>query len=618
MIKILSQNLINQIAAGEVIERPSSVIKELMENAIDARATEINVKIINAGKSFISISDNGIGMDKDSLQLCILSHATSKLSNENLFDIHTFGFRGEALPSIVSIARVSITSSNSNTNEAWCLQSNGKEQCSILPSTRIKGTTVEVQDLFFATPARLKFLKSDATESDACLQTFNRIALAFNKISFTFQEDNKKIISYPVENNLNQRICNIFGTTFFENVFPVDIKQDNFSLSGVIGVPTFNKSSSLYQYFFVNNRFVKDKIFTSALKVAYSGLVPHGRFPVAILFFSLPYSDVDVNAHPSKIEIRFRNSDKVRSFLITELKKAISSFGSKKSTTETIHNFYDNISQNFSDKNSASYVPSNISISNFSKIEKINTKDFGASIYQPHKIENYHLSEPKKTDENNPYTAYNLSKLSIQKNTEQTVFEQDTSNEIDLGNPLYQIANTYIVAANNDNLIIVDQHAAAERITLEKLQSFSKLESQNLLLPEMYPIKQSQLELLEKNKELINKFGIIYEILTSDMIMIQALPSILGHCDVKPLINDILDELETFGNVQTLQEKIQLMLSTISCHGSLRAGKKLSIEEMDSLLRQMEKTPNIAQCCHGRPSYITINYKILNKFFERY
>ncbi len=614
MIKILPQNLINQIAAGEVIERPSSVIKELMENAIDAGATEINIKIINAGKSFISVSDNGIGMDKDSLQLCILSHATSKLSNENLFDIHTFGFRGEALPSIASIARVSITSSNSNTNEAWCLQSNGKEQCSILPSTRIRGTTVEVQDLFFATPARLKFLKSDATESDACLQTFNRIALAFNKIFFTFQEDNKKIISYPIEDNLNQRIYNVFGTTFFENVFPINIKQDNFLLSGVIGVPTFNKSSSLYQYFFVNNRFVKDKIFTAALKVAYSGLVPHGRFPVAILFFSLPYSDVDVNAHPTKTEIRFRNSDKVRSFLITELKKAISSFGSKKSTTEVINNFCDNIyTRNFSDKNTTSCVSSN-----FSKIVRNNAKDFSASIYQPHKIDNYHLAESKNTDANNSYKAYDLNNLSVQKNIEQIVFEQDTSNEINLGNPLYQIANTYIVAANNDNLIIVDQHATAERITLEKLQSFSKLESQNLLLPEMYPIKQSQLELLEKNKELINKFGIIYETLTPDMIMIQALPSILGHCEVKPLINDVLDELETFGNVQSLQEKIQLMLSTISCHGSLRAGKKLSIEEMNSLLRQMEKTPNIAQCCHGRPSYIMINYKILNKFFERY
>jgi len=643
MIKLLSQNLINQIAAGEVIERPASVIKELVENAIDAGATEIEVKIQDAGKSLISVSDNGCGMDKDSLKLCILSHATSKLSNENLFDIHTFGFRGEALPSMVSIARVSITSSDNEEGDAWKLNTEGKDNLKLELESRTKGTTVTVRDLFYTTPARLKFLKSDNTESEACNQTLNRIALAFRNVSFTLYDKDIRKFSYNATNNLKQRIKDIFGETFSENLFEVKIEKGSYSLYGFVGVPTFNKPSSNYQYFFVNNRFVKDKIFALALRSAYSGLVPSGRYPVAILFLDIPHNEVDVNAHPAKIEIRFKEVEAVRGFLISSLKRFITTFGASKPSTEVVNNvFHLNNSQKSVDhKNKQSSEMSDLNVlplkdvhqsltwtsnskihSRFSQNYENKQKLYNSGLFSPQKDNKLFNDVFQKSSCKNPKFEEDFAKS--EKEAKQDVipetsaqFMENSETKINLGTALYQIANTYIVAATNDSLILVDQHAVAERITLEKLKKSTKLDSQDLLLPEICPLSESKVELFEKNSELIAKFGIVYEKMSPDVIMVNALPSILGSCDAKPLINDIADELENMGDIYSLDEKIHLILSTMSCHGSLRAGRKLSVEEMNSLLRQMESTENIAQCCHGRPSYIVLTTKNLNKFFER-
>jgi len=643
MIKLLSQNLINQIAAGEVIERPASVIKELVENAIDAGATEIEVKIQDAGKSLISVSDNGCGMDKDSLKLCILSHATSKLSDENLFDIHTFGFRGEALPSMVSIARVSITSSNNEEGEAWKLNTEGKDNLKLELESRTKGTTVTVRDLFYTTPARLKFLKSDNTESEACNQTLNRIALAFRNVSFTLYDKGRRKFSYNATNNLKQRIKDIFGETFSENLFEVKIEKGNYSLYGFVGVPTFNKPSSNYQYFFVNNRFVKDKIFALALRSAYSRLVPSGRYPVAILFLDIPHNEVDVNAHPAKIEIRFKEVEAVRGFLISSLKRFITTFGASKPSTEVVNNVFhlNNSQKSIDHKNKQSSEMSNLNILPLKDVHQALTwtsnskipSRFSQNYENKQKLYNSGLFSPQKDDKllddvfqksscKNPKFEEDFAKSEKEAKQDviletSTQFTENSETKINLGTALYQIANTYIVAATNDALILVDQHAVAERITLEKLKKSTKLDSQDLLLPEICPLSESKVELFEKNSELIAKFGIVYEKMSPDVIMVNALPSILGSCDAKPLINDIADELENMGDIYSLDEKIHLILSTMSCHGSLRAGRKLSVEEMNSLLRQMESTENIAQCCHGRPSYIVLTTKNLNKFFER-
>lgn len=621
MIKILSQNLINQIAAGEVIERPASVIKELVENAIDAGATEVEIKIADAGKSLISVSDNGCGMNKDSLQLCILSHATSKLTNENLFDIHTFGFRGEALPSMVSIARVSITSANTNTGEAWTLEAEGTKEAIISIASRKRGTTVEIRDLFFATPARLKFLKANSTEADLCAQIVNRIALSSKNISFTLWDGDRQKLHYPAVDNLKKRIKDIFGQTFTENLFEVSTKQEDFALHGFMGVPTFNRSSSAAQYFFVNNRFVKDKVFATALKTAYSGLMPVGKFAAAILFLDIPYDEVDVNAHPAKTEIRFKENDKVRGFLISEMRKFIESYGGSRPTTEIVQNYQPKI------------IPDSSAVPNM-PMPKIFKSDF-----EKPKNETPRLFNDFKKDFKTPFgpmglsdsadLVYNSSTKGLKQNLSETklpefaAVETETPEikaadlQINLGNALYQIAKTYIVAANEDNLIIVDQHAAAERITLEKLKANTQLDSQDLLLEEVCNLSESQVELFEKNADLIHKFGIVYEKLTQDQILVRALPSLLGSCEAKPLINSIAEELESWGEIYSLEEKIHHILATISCHGSLRAGRKLSIDEMNSLLRQMEQTPNIAQCCHGRPSYVVLSVTNLNKFFER-
>lgn len=639
MIKVLSQNLINQIAAGEVIERPASVIKELVENAIDAGATEVEIRLEDAGKSLISVSDNGFGMDKDSLKLCILSHATSKLSDENLFNIHTFGFRGEALPSMVSIARVSITSSDNDSGEAWRLNTEGKGGLELELDSRTKGTTVTVRDLFYATPARLKFLKSDNSENEACRQTLKRMALSFRKVSFSLYDNDRKKLSYEATDNLLQRIKNVFGEEFAENLFEVKIERGKYSLYGFIGVPTFNKPSSSYQYFFVNNRFVKDKIFASALKSAYSGVIPSGRFPVAILFLDMPHDEVDVNAHPAKTEIRFKESEMVRGFLVSALKKLIAAYGSSRPSTEIVNGMFNQKSKTESDDLNVGFseASAEVSIMNLRDSEIAPTwnvvRNQGISknqgVSQRSNYENkqklynsgiFALQKNRSLPKQDIDSQQQMQKFDVIENSIPEIFEKsggNPENKIDFGTALYQIANTYIVAANDDNLILIDQHAVAERITLEKLKKNTKLESQDLLLPEVCPLSEVQVELMEKNSDLIAKFGIVYEKLSSDVIIVNALPAILGSCEAKPLINDVADELEQMGDVYSLEKKIHLILSTISCHGSLRAGRKLSIGEMNSLLRQMESTENIAQCCHGRPSFVVLTVKNLNKFFER-
>lgn len=587
-IRLLSQNLINQIAAGEVVERPASVIKELIENAIDAGATEIEVKIIDAGKSHISVSDNGCGMDKQSLEMCVLSHATSKLSVDNLFDIHTFGFRGEALPSIASISRVSIESCNGQ--EAWRLQLEGNNVEDLSPCVRCCGTTVTVRDLFFATPARLKFLKSDLTESESCLSVFNKTALAFPKMSFKFYDGSKLKADYAKSNDIKERISSVFNKEFSDNLFEIKSTKEGLKLSGFIGVPTFNKASAGYQYFYVNGRNVKDKIFASALKSAYSGLTPQGRYPVAVLYLEAPYDSVDVNVHPAKTEIRFKDSDKIRCFIVSELKNALSSFGAIKPTTEAVNNFC-------------------------SMKSRGEGRSFSSPSYSKKLNDEYKFFAPKQ-----PITLVEKREEGVCPVVadEEPEIQELTSVEekISLGTALYQICNTYIVSATDANLFIIDQHAAAERINLEKLKK-GKIESQTLLLPEICSVTEAQVELLDKNSELLSRFGIHIEKLTGDLVNVTTIPAILGNCDVKSMMMDVIDELSNFGDAYSLNDKINHVLSTISCHGSLRAGRSLSITEMNSLLRQMEETSNIAQCCHGRPSYVVLSPKDLNKFFER-
>lgn len=687
-IKLLPQKIVNQIAAGEVVERPFSVVKELIENSIDAGATEVTLRLVDGGKNYIAVEDNGSGMDRESLEMCILSHATSKLSSENLFEVHTFGFRGEALPSIASVSRISITTCDNDGNEAWQLQMEGHETPKITPSTRSRGTTTEVRDLFFATPARLKFLKSESYESEKCRIMFDELALSYPAVSFRFVESEKEKAFYASTDDLKKRIDDIFGEVFSKNTFEIKSERNGLGVRGYIGLPTFNKSAASHQYFFVNNRLVKDKIFAAALRSAYAGLIPHGRYPVAILQLTVPYGEVDVNVHPAKTEVRFRDADRIRLFLIGELKRAISE-RSNRVSAEMTDRFYASIAtaidtgkeghtgeeatnvemsdtlnklneqknikpseqnnifnadseltavnstpRNFQNTLSGSYQRSYETSKWIPELRKRNISGLQKTIPDheilpfPGKIP----PSPSAVSESMPiYEAVQGSgpklpeyKKKVGLRTEDEAQpsgdqmpDEQQSQLISLGNALFQLNNTYIIAENDDGLVIVDQHAAAERMLLEELKNKVKLSSQNLLIPETLKLTSAKIELLKSYNDLLTKLGVFLEYPSSDSVTVSAIPAILETSDAEPLLMDIVDELSAFGDAYTLDYKIHIILSTISCHSSLRAGRKLSVQEMNFLLRRMEDSPNVAQCCHGRPSYITLTIKDLNIFFER-
>jgi DNA mismatch repair protein MutL len=549
------------------------------------------------------VADDGCGMDRESLELCVLSHATSKLSSENLLDIGTFGFRGEALPSIASVSRLSVTSAHDDSSEGFTLRLEGAKNLGLSPANRRRGTTVEVRDLFFATPARLKFLKSNSAETDACCDVFNRMALAFPTVAFRFFDGDREKFCYTKSADLPKRVRDVLGETFGKNTFELNAERDGMRLRGFVGVPTFNRASPNCQYFFVNGRHVRDKNFAYALKSAYAGLTPQGRYAAAVLFLDIPRGEVDVNAHPAKTEVRFGNAEKVRFFLLSELKNRLASFGAMKSAAEIpcgsgkIYSFPPAAKPAFSaarTKNEMNFF------STGARETGMLSKGFSDSAAK---------IRPAAPDPELPVSDRADSADPGNENLEIP--------QISLGNAVCQINSTYIVAENGEELVIVDQHAAAERILLEKLKNNLSPDSQTLLLPEICPLPASRVELLEKNRDMISKLGIAWEKLTEDLVSVHSVPAILGVCDAKALINDLSDELASFGDSYSAEEKIHRVLATVSCHGSLRAGKKLSPAEMNSLLRRMEKTANIAQCCHGRPSYIVLSSKNLNKFFER-
>lgn len=673
-IRLLPQRIINQIAAGEVIERPASVIKELIENAIDAGATEITVEIVDGGKNFISVADDGNGMDRDALKMCTLSHATSKLTSENLFDIHTFGFRGEALSSIASVSRLSIVTSDNDAGEGWKLEMEGQEGVEdVSPASRARGTTLEVRDLFFATPARLKFLKSDSYESERCRIVFDDIALANPFISFKLVDLSREKAFYKAAENIAERIKDIFGSSFLKNVFHIDSNKDRsefvkdpnegMSLRGYIGVPTFNRSTSSQQYFFVNGRLVKDKTISSTLRSAYLGLIPNGRYPVAILFLEVPYNEVDVNVHPAKTEVRFRNTEQVRSFIASELKKAIEFLGSRRSTTEIMDKFYANAmgvpTRSWQSENRS--IPSTIesrtrfddsttAAVNLEMPEEVTARGESASRFKDsagifafpsqsassgsfHSSKNSFISELSQIERENGIIydkqlhcapkdkSQNSLQNEVRENPEGNNVESEMKlPEICLGDAVFQVSNTYIIAGSDEGIVIVDQHAAAERIMLEELKKNLKIASQVLLMPIKMKLNLANIELLRKHNGLLEQLGVYVEYSSADNekdITVSAVPALLETSDVEPLMSDIVDDLTAFGDTYTLDDKIHKILSTMACHSSLRAGKKLSIQEMNYLLRKMEFTKNVAQCCHGRPSYIRLSFKDLNSFFER-
>lgn len=605
IIQRLPSNLINQIAAGEVIERPASVVKELVENAIDAGATQIDVILRDGGKSYISVVDNGMGMGPEDLRLSIERHATSKLSHKDLFNIATLGFRGEALPSIGAISRVNITSRTQNSDQGWSLSVEGGLVQDCIPAPAHVGTKIEVRDLFFAVPARLKFLKTTPVETQHVTDHLQRLALAYPQCAFSLTADQKLIFSYEAQESsragLLGRITQVMGNKFENDALPLDASRDDYLLSGFIGLPTLNRTNTQLQFVFVNGRPVKDKLFSASIRAAYQDFLAYDRHPLLCLYLTAPSRSVDVNVHPAKIEVRFQDPQFIRGFLISTLKQTLAGMQHRAASTGSTE-----------------------ALTAFRPKEIFHQLDLGSN------PSSTSYSSPFLTPSKNPamaFTPFGSSPSSFKEGRSEVVeaapveeIMQSHTTSFPLGAACAQLHENYIVAQTQDGLVIVDQHAAHERIVYERLKqdvSQHKVKSQILLIPEVIELPKKEYDVLIKNQEYMTQFGIILESFGESSVLVREVPVLLAQSNISRLIKDLAEELTSEGEGITIQQKINEICSSMACHGSVRSGRRLSLSEMNDLLRQMEQTPYSGQCNHGRPTQIELKLKDIEKLFGR-
>jgi len=591
-IRRLPENLINQIAAGEVVERPASALKELIENSIDANATQIDIVLDDGGKSLISVSDNGIGIEKNHIGLAVERHATSKLPTNNLNKINFLGFRGEALPSIAAVSQLNIQTKSKNSNDAWALDVAAGNFDEIYPSSRQIGTIISVKNLFYATPARLKFLKSSNLERSYCHQIVLKQALVNPLIGFRLQADGRELLNIKPENERDtnksflNRIRNILGKNFADEAIKIKnskaIKNQGFAkINGFIGLPTLNKSNYSQQYLFINGRSIQDRNLSGAIRAAYRDTLPKGRFPVFCLYIEVPPEFIDVNVHPGKTEVRFEDNAIIRSLLVGSISRELNISFSQ--TTSEI---------------------SKQAVEKFNTYNQIKLKD------------NY--------GNNENFFSNNDLEPSIKTIKETDNFEEqqviDQNDDFPLGVALAQFSKNYIISRNSEGIVIVDQHAAHERLVLEKMKAAREnksLEKQILLLPEVINLAPTPLEMILENVELLSDIGFIIEPFGEGMIIVREVPALIGDADIKQIIIDLGDDLSSTGLPTSYHAKIDLILGNIACHRSVRSGRSLNENEMNQLLREMERTPNSGQCNHGRPTSISLSLKDIEKLFNR-
>jgi len=590
MLRLLPQTLINQIAAGEVVERPASAIKELIENAIDAEATRIDIRIEQGGKTYFSVTDNGKGMAKDELALAVERHATSKLPDDNLVNITFLGFRGEALPSIASVAKMKITSRPQETASGWMIEVEGGHKKEPVPSPATYGTTVEVRDLFYATPARLKFLKSEQSEQLAVREVVDRLAMCYPHISFSLENENKKLLSYPATESLFDRVSMVIGHEFKENALPVQTEYEGIKLAGFVGLPTYTRATATEQYLYVNGRSVKDKVLLGAVRGAYQGLMGHGSdgYPVLALFLSVPNEQVDVNVSPAKTEVRFADAGRIRGLLVASIRNALAENGQRTATTLTIGAL-----------DSTQQTPT------YFQSRKPN--------YSAPRPQHPSYAVAPKQEALNLSDSYSVRTESSQP---EVLPEQKVP---PLGFAKAQIHKTYIVSQAEDSILIVDQHAAHERLTYEKMMQNlgEKPQTQLLLVPEIIDLKPEEVSLISSRAEELKEMGWIIEAFGTDCVAVRELPALLDKTDIKKTVQDLVDTLKTFDDTILLKDKMKDICARMACHGSVRAGRVLTIDEMNALLRQMEQCGTSGQCIHGRPTYITLKLDDIEKMFGR-
>ncbi|MCF6204454.1 MAG: DNA mismatch repair endonuclease MutL [Methylococcaceae bacterium] len=604
-IQSLPTQLVNQIAAGEVVERPSSVVKELVENCFDAGATQITIDIEQGGIRIIKIRDNGCGIYKEDLPLALSRHATSKIASlQDLEHVSSMGFRGEALPSISSVAKLTLISRTSNEECAWKVSADGSEtDFDPQPDPHPAGTTIDVRDLFYNTPARRKFLKTEKTEFSHIENLIKKMALSRFDIGFTLNHNLREVINLkPVasDNDKEKRIASIFGSAFIENSIKIDFEASGLQLLGWVGLPTFSRSQQDMQFFYVNGRLIKDRLVTHAVKQAYQDVLFHGRHPVYVLYLTLDPALVDVNAHPAKLEVRFREGRLVHDFLYRALHRSLADIrpGDQDANSTKIEEF-------------TPIQPNREELSSPLKNRSYGSKAFplvqsSLPMHVAEEIQAYASLYPKQ--ENNSEKDLNQS------------IESADQQEHPLGYAIAHLHSIFILSETKKGIVLVDAHAAHERVSYERLKEqyhAGNIPNQPLLLPLKIQVSSAEADLTEQEQDYFTGLGFEINRSGPETIVLRATPALLGRENMDVLIKDILADLVTHGMSQRALEKSNEVLGTMACHGAVRAKRKLTIDEMNALLRDMEKTERIGQCNHGRPTWIELSTSDLDKFFLR-
>jgi DNA mismatch repair protein MutL len=612
-IRQLPPTLVDRIAAGEVVERPAAAVKELVENAIDAGAGRVEVALREGGLALIAVTDDGSGMSPAELALAVERHCTSKLPDDDLLGIKTLGFRGEALPSIGSVARLTVTTRRRGDAEAATLRVEGGVKGTVMPAAHPPGTRVEVRDLFYATPARLKFLKTPRTERDQALDAVQRLAMACPWIAFTVTGDDERVllrlpaVTPDLVGELDpndegaaarrQRLSAILGRDFADNALAIDAQREGFRLVGLAGLPTLNRATSRDQYLFVNGRPVRDKLLVGAVRGAYQDFLARDRHPVVVLFLVCPENEVDVNVHPAKAEVRFRDATLVRGLIVGALRNALTGAGHRASTTvaeAALGAFRPGELPVYTGRgmDRAYGVPSASLPRGFAEAT--------AALYAP---------QPGLTG--------------LVPGAREATAQEPGSPGLEhypLGAARAQLHDTYIVAQTEHGIVIVDQHAAHERLVYERMKETladGGVARQLLLLPEVVELDEADAARLIARAAELAELGLVIEAFGPGAVVVREVPALLGETDAGGLVRDLADELAEFGEALALKERLETICGTLACHGSVRAGRRLNNAEMNALLRQMEATPHSGQCNHGRPTYVELGLADIERLFGR-
>jgi DNA mismatch repair protein MutL len=597
-LRRLPETLVNRIAAGEVVERPASAVKELVENAIDAGARRIDVVARDGGRTLISVTDDGSGMTAEELSLAVERHATSKLPDDDLTAILTMGFRGEALPSIGAVGRLAITSRTEGADSAWRIEVEGGTVSGPQPAAHPPGTRVELRDLFYATPARLKFLRGERSEANQIADVLNRLAMARPDIGFSLSDGAREKFRYPAEGGdlfdaRLSRLARIMGRDFAENALALDAEREGARLTGYAGLPTLNRGNAQRQYLFVNGRPVRDRLLVGAVRGAYADFLARDRHPLVALFLELDAREVDVNVHPAKAEVRFRDSGTIRGLIVGALRHALAEAGHRASTT--------------------------VAAAALGAVRP-GTAPSGGYQYA-------YGGRPPPQGLAERAAAFQAPFDHLPPSAPPGAASEGVAPEIaeppevyPLGAARAQLHGTYVVAQTADGLVIVDQHAAHERLVYERMKAAladNGVARQGLLLPEVVELDEAAASRLAARAEELAELGLLLEPFGDGAVVVRETPALLGAVDVQALVRDLADELAELGETLALKERLEAVCSTMACHGSVRAGRRLMADEMNALLREMEATPHSGQCNHGRPTYVELKLADIEKLFGR-